>query len=121
MILNYLLVFLGGGLGSMCRYGIAHMMSDYKTTFPLATLIANIISCLILGYLVSLSLKNQTNDYHRFLLMTGFCGGFSTFSTFSSETFQLFQQGAIFHAFANIAGSLIICLICIYLGFKIGE
>ena len=118
-MLNYLLVFLGGGLGSMCRYGIAHGLSNYKTTFPFATLIANIISCLILGYLVGLSLKNQTSDYQRFLWMTGFCGGFRTFSTFSNETFLLLQQGEIFHAVANIVISITVCLICIYLGFKI--
>lgn len=118
---NYFLVFLGGGLGSVCRYGIAHLLVDHKMTFPLATLIANVVSCLILGYLVGLSLKTDAGHYHRFLMMTGFCGGFSTFSTFSSETFQLFQQGEIFHAFLNIAISLIICLICIYLGFKIAE
>jgi len=120
-MLNYFLVFLGGGFGSVCRYGIAHLLSNFKMTFPLATLIANIISCLILGYLVGLSLKTETGHYHRFLLMTGFCGGFSTFSTFSSETFLLFQQGETLHAFVNILLSLILCLICIYLGFKIVE
>jgi len=120
-MMNYFLVFIGGGLGSICRYGIAHLLSNYKATFPFATLLANVFACLILGYLMGVNMKGDLAHYHRFLFMTGFCGGFSTFSTFSGETLQLFQQGEIFHGFLNIFLSLVVCLICIYLGMKIAE
>ena len=120
-MLSYLFVFIGGGLGSICRYGIAHALAAYKFTFPWATLLANIVSCIILGILVGLSLKNNLQQQHRFLLMTGFCGGFSTFSTFTSETFQLFQNGHILYGMLNIGGSMLICLACIYIGLKIAS
>ena len=51
-MISYALVFLGGGLGSTCRYGIAHLLAQYKLTFPLATLLANVLSCILLGWLV---------------------------------------------------------------------
>ena len=116
---NYLLVFIGGGLGSICRYGIAHALAAQKFTFPWATLFANIFSCIILGILVGLSMKNNLQHHHRFLLMTGFCGGFSTFSTFTSETFHLFQNGHFLYGMLNIGGSFLVCLTCIYIGLKI--
>ena len=117
--MNYLLVFLGGGLGSIFRYGIAVAIKDYNVSFPFATMLANIISCIILGALVGLSLKGNLHDNYKLLLMTGFCGGFSTFSTFSHETFYLLQSGAYIHGFANIFFSLVVCLISIYLGLKL--
>lgn len=116
---NYLWVFIGGGLGSMCRYAIAHLTNHLNFTFPLATFLANGLSCVILGILVGLSMKGNVDNTFKFLIMIGFCGGFSTFSTFSNETFQLFQMGHFFHAFANILISVLVCLICIYLGIKI--
>ncbi|MCP3928232.1 MAG: fluoride efflux transporter CrcB [Bacteroidetes bacterium] len=118
-MLNYLLVFLGGGMGSICRYGISHLLTPYRLTFPYATLIANIISCFILGMLVGMSMKGSINDHYKVLLMAGFCGGFSTFSTFSSETFLLFYNSNISYAFLNIIFSLLICIVCIYLGIRI--
>ena len=114
----YFLVFIGGGFGSICRYGIAHWLSGHNLDFPLATFLANAISCIILGMLIGLQLKSGVSTEQRFLLMTGFCGGFSTFSTFTGETLLLFQEGAIFYAFLNIIGSLLICLLFMYLGIR---
>ncbi len=113
------MVFIGGGLGSLCRYGIARYMGTYQGAFPLATFIANVISCIVLGMLVAYTLKNDSEQYIKLLLITGFCGGFSTFSTFSYETFSLFQSGDYTNAFANIFLSLLLCLFCIFLGIKI--
>lgn len=103
----------------MLRYGIAHFVGPYEGKFPWATLIANALACIVLGALMGLTLDNQIPQArYRFLLMTGFCGGFSTFSTFSNETFLLFQSGHYHYAFGNILGSLLVCLACIYLGLR---
>jgi len=120
-MLNYLLVFIGGGFGSIFRYGIAHSMSRYAFTFPYTTLVANIVSCIILGALLGWSMQGKTTDVHKFLLMTGFCGGFSTFSTFTGETFQLLQNGEHFLALMNVFGSIVVCLICFYLGVRLAQ
>ncbi|MEM0992168.1 MAG: fluoride efflux transporter CrcB [Bacteroidota bacterium] len=118
--MNFLYVFLGGGLGSICRYGIAVVMKSYHLTFPYATLIANILSCIVLGYLVALTQRSALSSTYALIFATGFCGGFSTFSTFSVETFALFSNGHPFLALANIGFSLLVCLGAIYLGMKLG-
>ena len=115
-MLQIALVFLGGGLGSLCRYGIARMLSSQAFQFPLATLLANIISCIVLGFCTGLLLRDGISMSARLLIMTGFCGGFSTFSTFTGETFLLMQEGQHLLALLNIAGSILICLVCFYLG-----
>jgi len=120
-MINFFLVFLGGGLGSICRYGIAYLLQQSNYTFPLATFLANVISCVFLGFLVGLTLKENLHQHYKLLLMTGFCGGFSTFSTFSAETFQLFQTGETAYAFLNIFGSIVVCLGCIFIGMKMAS
>ena len=118
----FLLVFLGGGLGSVFRYGIARAMQSYAFTFPYATLTANILSCIVLGFFVSLSWRAGmvSNDLKLFF-MVGFCGGFSTFSTFSNETFALLRDGNMTLALANIAVSVVVCLGAIYVGILLGK
>ena len=115
---NLTLVFLGGGLGSVFRYMISYFTTTEGTSFPVATLIANILASFILGILLGIQLKNNLQDHHALLLMTGFCGGFSTFSTFSSESLRLFQNQEIGMAIVYIAASIILGLLAVYFGYK---
>lgn len=116
---NYLLVFLGGGLGSICRFGIGHWLAGYRPGFPWATFLANFISCFLLGVLVGLSFKGRLGGQAGVLLMAGFCGGFSTFSTFTNETFQMLMDGQWSKAAAYIAMSLVVCMLSLFAGAKL--
>lgn len=115
----FLYVFLGGGLGSMVRFGIAKLLEQYSFTFPWATFLANILACIILGALTAYAGKNGMSDTFRHTFMVGFCGGFSTFSTFSNETFKHMEQGELSYAFANILFSVVVCLLGIYIGVRL--
>lgn len=118
MVPNFLLVFLGGGLGSLVRWGISLAVQPFQPRFPWATLAANGLACLVLGALLGLQLNGDLSAERRLLLATGFCGGFSTFSTFTAETFQAFQNGQFSIAFLNVLGNLLLCFACLYLGMK---
>jgi len=120
-MLAYLMVFLGGGLGSMVRFGISDLLSSDKSGFPVATFMANMLSCFILGYLLSKQINQEISKQMQFLLMTGFCGGFSTFSTFSAENYQLIQQGNYGLALFYVLTSLILGVVIISLGLWIGK
>ncbi len=112
-------VFLGGGLGSICRFLTGELLKSQSLFFPWGTLTANAISCIILGVLMAYHVKSPMEGTYRLFLMTGFCGGFSTFSTFSGEIFVLFQDGKLNIAFAYLATSLFIGLLGIFLGFRL--
>ncbi len=116
---SFFLVFLGGGLGSMCRFGIGLAIQPLQGRFPYATLLANSIACLIIGVLTGLAMQQAINQQQRLLLATGFCGGMSTFSTFTAETWQLIQAGQWLAASANLFLSLFLCFGCLLLGLKI--
>lgn len=113
--MNALLVFLGGGLGSLARYGLSVGIANYKpTNFPLATFTANLLSCIIIGITVGFFSQKLAMTELKSFLVIGFCGGFSTFSTFSNETLTLFKEGNYPWAMANILLSLTLCIGVIY-------
>ena len=119
--MNALFVFIGGGLGSLARFGTNELTKKYLSgNFPSGTLLANIISSFILGMFMGWFLSSEKNqEYSRFFIATGFCGGFSTFSAFTFETFQLLKTGNIFLAVTNILISFAGCLLAMWLGWKI--
>uniref|UniRef100_UPI004029D3EF fluoride efflux transporter CrcB n=1 Tax=Alloprevotella sp. TaxID=1872471 RepID=UPI004029D3EF len=116
-----LCIFLGGGLGSICRYSIgAFLLHSSGRAFPWATLAANVIGCLCIGLLSGFFERRQVGIVYL-LLVTGFCGGFTTFSTFSNETFQFLRQGLYFMALSYIFLSLVVGLIMLMVGFAMAR
>jgi CrcB protein len=95
MLKTLLLVGIGGGLGSVLRYLTAYVVGKfYNNPFPLATFSVNIFGCLLIGILIGIFGKQLSpNDDLKYLFITGFCGGYTTFSTFSAENIQLIQSG----------------------------
>lgn len=107
-----LAIFLGGGLGSVSRYALSRTVtSNFTNINPMGTLIANLASTIILALVLYLSaVRGGMSSTAKALLIVGFCGGFSTFSTFSYETFELLRNGNYTFAVANILLSLLLGL-----------
>lgn len=112
-------VFIGGGLGSIARYGIS-LLRQYlgDSNIPLHTLLVNIGGSFLIGLLMSYFEKTP-GHWLSFMMVTGFCGGFTTFSTFSHETFKLIQSGNWNTAFIYALISVVSCLIATALGFRL--
>ncbi|MEX1131937.1 MAG: CrcB family protein [Flavobacteriales bacterium] len=104
----WLAVFLGGGLGSVARFGMSRLflLLDVRGIFPWATLASNVLSTAILAWFVlRMQDQFQGRDAVKAFIAVGFCGGFSTFSTFSYENFLLLRSGLMGHAMANVVVS----------------
>lgn len=117
--MNVLFVGLGGAIGAVCRYAIG--LIPYKGAFPLLTLITNLIGAVIIGFIAGLASKKNISEYSVLFFKTGLCGGFTTFSTFSLESYQLFKNGAGLLSVIYIMLSVLLCITGIYLGIYISE
>ena len=116
-VIYFLLVFIGGGLGSLLRYAIGLIIRPMSQQFPYATLIANAIGCLLLGLILGfLSTRSSVSNTQNILLAVGFCGGLTTFSTFTLENMRFIEQGQLSNFFIYTIGSFIMGIVCIYLG-----
>lgn len=114
-----MLVGIGGGLGSICRYFAGTLIQQKSTsTFPIGTLTINILGSLLIGLLIGIVGKNFSYSMDiKLLLITGFCGGFTTFSTFSAENFQLLQNGQYSWAFIYTLTSITLGILAMGCGW----
>ncbi|APD49744.1 fluoride efflux transporter CrcB [Francisella hispaniensis] len=124
MGLLLLLVGVGGGVGAMARFGLTQATAGISKQIPLGILLCNVIGSLIIGmmaaFLIETKLFNEdVSTYVRSLLVTGFLGGFTTFSSFSLDILNLLQRGEIFIAIGYIIVSVLASLIAVILGFYI--
>ena len=117
---KYLLIGLGGFLGSMGRYWVSVQMSDHQY-FPFGTLIVNLVGCFLIGMLSALFALHILPPGSRFLLMVGLMGGFTTFSSFGLETQQLLHNGKNALAFVYAGGSIMGGIILAGTGIKLGN
>jgi fluoride exporter len=120
---KYLYVFIGGGLGSAARYWLSGLVQrTANSLFPYGTLSVNIIGCFLIGLLMTtFEDRFLLNPTLRVFLTIGILGGFTTFSTFSYDTISLVRDAEYFHAFGNIALSLMSCLSATFVGVVIGK
>lgn len=124
MILTYAWVALGGALGSMARFWMANAVAVATgPAFPWGTLGINIIGSFVIGGFFAITGPGGRFDVPpdaRIFVMVGLCGGFTTFSSFSLQTLQLIQDGELARAGAYILGSVVLCLLFVWLGWLLG-
>lgn len=116
---NLVYIFLGGGFGSVMRFLISNYTQKLwnVNAFPMGTFVVNMTGCFLIGLLTAYFIK--IDNSLKYLLITGVCGGYTTFSTFSAENFSLWQNGnyniLIFYALL----SLILGLLMVFVGFNL--
>lgn len=121
--LAFAMVGLGGGLGAMLRHFTAQfILRFWHSAFPLATFSINLIGSFLIGLFAAWLLPKFGNDtLLKYFLITGFCGGYTTFSTFSIENIQLLQEGKFFTLLLYICSSVILGITFALLGLFIGR
>ena len=116
----FLLVTAGGALGTAARYVLSGMAANaFGETFPWGTLIVNITGSFIIGFFFTLTAPDGrlfVSGQTRQFVMTGFCGGYTTFSSFSLQTLNLMRDGEWMAAGGNVVGSVTLCMLGVWLG-----
>jgi fluoride exporter len=121
LAMNYLLVFIGGGLGSSLRHTINVICPRlFGTAFPYHTFIINITGSIVMGLIAGyLTFKGGATQPWRLFLMTGILGGYTTFSAFSLDTALLYERGAIGLALFYVLGSVVLSILGLFAGLAL--
>ncbi len=119
---SFLLVFLGGGLGSSLRYLVSIAINQYSKVLPFGTFTVNMLGCLLIGLILGYAQKENTLTSNQILLLaTGFCGGFTTFSAFANENLELIKNGEIFNFSIYTISSILIGVLAVFIGFYLAN
>lgn len=118
MLKEIMLVGLGGGVGSVLRYLVSIWLGKVgRAGFPWTTFAVNMLGCMLIGILIGLLAKSQqTGQQLRLLLVTGFCGGYTTFSTFASENLALLQSGQVIMTIVYVLSSTVLGILLVAAG-----
>jgi len=118
---NYIVVFIGAGLGGVLRYILSYFIQkQFPPYFPVGTLAVNLIGSIVLGLMIfGLDEKDLINPSLKLFIGIGLCGGFTTFSTFSLETFNLLKEAEFLFAVLNILANVFLTVFGIYLAYLI--
>jgi CrcB protein len=117
--MSYLWVAIGSALGGLLRYAITRLTLALSVGFPYGTIFINVLGSFVIGYFGTLTLqsgKYPVSDHLRLFVMVGICGGFTTFSSFSLQTFDLIRSGAWGRALANAIFSVVLCVAAVAAG-----
>lgn len=121
-LLSFVLVAVGGAVGSAARYGVALVGLRFGLQFPIGTLTANVLGCLIIGFISQIAVKNDVlSPEMRLFLAAGFCGGFTTFSTFMLEITSLLEYHKIVTAALYVGVSAVGGLLAVYAGIWLAK
>jgi fluoride exporter len=122
--MSYLWVTIGSALGGLLRYALTRLTIPISTGVPWGTILINILGSFVIGYFGTLTLQNgryPASDNLRLFVMVGICGGFTTFSSFSLQTFDLMRSGAWGKALANVVVSVVLCVAAVGAGHMLAH
>ena len=118
-------VAVGGALGSLGRFWLTGVMAALTgPSFPWGTMLINVLGSFVIGLVAGITLTQARIAVHpdiRIFLMTGICGGFTTFSSFSLQTLELMQAGEVVPAAGYVAGSVLSCVVTTFGGWMLGR